>query len=205
MTTSHDEPTPAQGDNGQGQAQPPGQDAVAGAASIDKVRDILFGRQMRDFERRFARLEERLIKETSDLKADLKAQLGALERYATSETASLGEQLKAEHDDRIGAQDSHTRDLHEAVRVAERRAAALDEQLAKAQREIRQQMLEQHQRLNDDIRSKIDDVLATLAREAQVLRADKTDRSTLAALLTEMAMRLTNDFEVPGAGDGAHG
>ena len=29
-------------------------------ASIDKVRDILFGNQMREFERRFARLEERL-------------------------------------------------------------------------------------------------------------------------------------------------
>jgi hypothetical protein len=29
-----------------------------GAASIDKVRDILFGNQVREFERRFARLEE---------------------------------------------------------------------------------------------------------------------------------------------------
>jgi len=34
----------------------------AAAASIDKVRDILFGNQVREFERRFARLEERIIK-----------------------------------------------------------------------------------------------------------------------------------------------
>src|SRR5262245_36278718 len=39
----------------------------AGGASLDKVRDILFGVQMRDYERRFARLEERLLKDTSDL------------------------------------------------------------------------------------------------------------------------------------------
>src|SRR5690349_16058116 len=44
-------------------------------ASLDKVRDILFGNQMRDVERRFARLEERLIKETADLKEDVRRRL----------------------------------------------------------------------------------------------------------------------------------
>src|SRR4051794_10546298 len=44
-------------------------------ASLDKVRDILFGDQMRDVERRFARLEERLIKETADLKDDVRRRL----------------------------------------------------------------------------------------------------------------------------------
>ena len=45
----------------------------------------------------------------------------------------------------------------------------------------------------------MDEVLATLASEAQTLRSDKADRATLAALLTEMAMRLTNDFPIPDA------
>ena len=39
-----------------------GVDPLAGGASIDKVRDILLGAQMRDSDRRFARLEERLLK-----------------------------------------------------------------------------------------------------------------------------------------------
>ena len=50
-------------------------------ASIDKVRDILFGGQMRDVERRFARLEERLVKETTDLRDDVRKRLDTLERY----------------------------------------------------------------------------------------------------------------------------
>ena len=37
----------------------------AGAASLDKVRDILFGGQMRDLDQRFARVEERLTRETA--------------------------------------------------------------------------------------------------------------------------------------------
>ena len=54
----------------------PGSDAegVAGG-NLDKVRDLLFGGQMRDFDRRFARLEERLIKETADLNDDVRKRL----------------------------------------------------------------------------------------------------------------------------------
>ena len=46
-----------------------------------------------------------------------------------------------------------------------------------------------------------DDMLKALGQEAQQLRADKADRATLAALFTEMALRLTVDFELPGGED----
>jgi uncharacterized protein YoxC len=157
-----------------------------GAASIDKVRDILFGNQVREFERRFARLEERIIKETNDLKEDVRSRVEALEQYTRKEMESLGDRLKADHDERV-----------ESDASLARRITAVDEQAAKGQRELRQQILEQHQRLSDDIRKKMDEVLAALAHEAQALRSDKADRATLAALLTEMAMRLTNDFQLP--------
>src|SRR5262245_8356625 len=59
--------------------------AADGGASIDKVRDILFGSHLREFERRFIRLEERLVKETNDLKEDVRSRLEALEAFARSE------------------------------------------------------------------------------------------------------------------------
>lgn len=34
----------------------------AGGGNLDKVRDILFGTQMRDYEKRFNRMEERFMK-----------------------------------------------------------------------------------------------------------------------------------------------
>ena len=160
----------------------------AAAASIDKVRDILFGNQVREFERRFARLEERIIKETIDLKEDVKNRVEALELYTKREMESLMDRLRAEHDERV-----------ESDASLGRRITTLDEQTGKSQRELRQQILEQHQRLSDDIRKKMDEVLAALAHEAQTLRSDKADRATLAGLLTEMAMRLTNDFQMPDA------
>jgi DNA repair exonuclease SbcCD ATPase subunit len=178
---------------------------AGGGASIDKVRDLLFGGQLRELDRRFARLEERLVKETNQLRQDMQARIDALEAYARKESDSLGDQIRAEHQDRVDAHDNLARDLKESSKSQERRTTALDEQTSKAQRELRQQMLEQHQRLSEEIRRRTEDLLATLTRESQALRADKTDRSTLAALLNEMAMRLTDELRVPGAEDGGNG
>ena len=178
---------------------------AGGGASIDKVRDLLFGGQLRELDRRFARLEERLVKETNQLRQDMQARIDALEAYARKESDSLGDQIRAEHQDRVDAHDNLARDLKESSKSQERRTTALDEQTSKAQRELRQQMLEQHQRLSEEIRRRTEDLLATFTRESQALRADKTDRSTLAALLNEMAMRLTDELRVPGAEDGGNG
>ena len=175
-------------------------DASSGA-NLDKVRDILFGGPLRDVERRFTRLEERLTKDTSDLRAEMRQRLDALESYLKGEVESLAEAIRAERDGRGDAVAAIAGELRETGRGFERRAAALDEHMAKGQRELRQQMLDQYHRLSEDTRQKMEDVLATIARESQELRADKTDRRALAALLTEMAMRLTNEFRLPGAED----
>ena len=174
-------------------------------ASLDKVRDILFGNQMRDVERRFARLEERLAKETADLKEDLRKRLDTLEAYMRRESESLEGQIKAERADRVDAHTSLSNELKDNARSFERRSTSIDEQQSKGQRDLRQQMLEQHQRLSEDLRQKVEEILATLSRTAQELRTDKTDRATLAALLTEVAMRLTDDFRLPGAEDVGNG
>src|SRR5947209_6262346 len=39
-----------------------------GAGNVDKIRDILFGTQMRDYDSRFARLEETLVKENAEIR-----------------------------------------------------------------------------------------------------------------------------------------
>ena len=174
---------------------------AGGAANLDKVRDILFGSQLREMDRRFSRLEERLVKETADLKDDMRKRLDALELYMRNEAEALAGRIRTEQDQRVEAGDNLSRDLRETAGAIGRRLSGLDEQLSKTQRELRQQMLEQHQRLSDDIRQKIDDVFAALARETGELRSDKADRATLASLLTEMAMRLTNELTVPGVED----
>jgi seryl-tRNA synthetase len=165
--------------------------------NIDKVRDILFGTQMRDTDRRFAKLEERVAQDTHDLKEEVRKRLAALEQFVKHEAESLADRIKTEHDERTDATKELAREAREQVKAFEKKTGALDDQIGRAQRELRQQLLDLQQRMTDEIRQRMDDVLARLAQEAGELRHDKADRTTLAALFTEMAMRLTNDL-TPG-------
>jgi Skp family chaperone for outer membrane proteins len=170
----------------------------AGGASLDKVRDILFGGQMRDLDRRFARVEERLTKETLQLEDDLRKRLATVESFARAESEALAQRIKAEYDARSEATSDLSRQMQDRYAELEKKAGLLDDQIARAQRELRQQILETHQRLADEIREKVDAVLARLRQEADDLRTDKADRVTLAALFTEMAMRLTHEPSARG-------
>ncbi len=66
------------------------------AESLDKVRDILFGSQMRTVERRLGQLEERLLRELAGVRAELERQVGAVEAAARKGSAALDERLKGE-------------------------------------------------------------------------------------------------------------
>lgn len=173
--------------------------------NIDKVRDILFGGQMRDYERRFQKLEERLLQETSELKDEVRKRLAALESFTKQEAASLADRIRNEQEERTDATKDLAREARENMKAFEKKAGALDDALGKAQRELRQQLLELQQRMHDEMRQKVDEVLARLTQESNELRNDKTDRAALASLLTEMALRLTNELSIPGIDNGRRG
>ena len=71
-------------------------------ANVDKIRDILFGSNMREYEKRFARLEERLTKSSDALREDLKKRFDTLESFVREEMESLNQRLKAEKSERSG-------------------------------------------------------------------------------------------------------
>jgi DNA repair exonuclease SbcCD ATPase subunit len=176
-----------------------------GGASLEKVRDLLFGGHMRDYDRRFARLEERLVKETSDLREELKKRLAGIEAFIRNEIESLSERLQNEHEQHSTAAQALSRDLSDTTQAFQRKTAQIDDLVARNQRDLRQQLHDQQQQLSDEIRQRADEVLARLARVAHELRSAKTDRSALAALLTEMAMRLNDEFRLPAPEDASRG
>jgi hypothetical protein len=71
--------------------------------NLEKIRDILVGSQMREVEKRFARLEERLTKLSSDLRDDLNKSLTSLETFVKKEIESLNDRFLTESNERGGA------------------------------------------------------------------------------------------------------
>jgi hypothetical protein len=73
------------------EAPPVNTSDVGGIASLDKVREILFGGQLRELEGRVERLEARLAKDASELREEVLRRLGALEERSVA----LDEQITA--------------------------------------------------------------------------------------------------------------
>jgi hypothetical protein len=170
---------------------------AAGAGNLEKIRDILFGAQVTDFEKRFQRLEERILKETADARAETNKRFEALEAFIRKEVESLAERVKTEQAERVESGKEHSREMREAVRSLEKKLAQMDDVTTKNQRELRQQILDQSKALTEEIRSRVRESAAALSREIKDLRTEKTDRAALAGLFTDVAMRLSNDSKQP--------
>jgi hypothetical protein len=177
--------------------QPSGEPGVADAGNLEKIRDILFGAQMQDYHRRFLRLEERLLKEASELRDEFRRRHDTLEAYMRKEMEALHERLRGEQNERGDATGRLVRELKETRETLEKKTAQVAEQMASGQRQLHQQLLDQSKSLADDLRLKSVEVLSLLERQMQEMRTAKTDRSALAAMFTEMAMRLNDEWQFP--------
>ena len=166
----------------------------AETGNVDKIRDILFGGQMRDYDKRFTRLEERLIKESSEVRESTKRSVEALESFMKKEFEALAARLDAERQGRDGV----ARELHDTATTIGKKLEDFENQTAQAHRDLRQQLLDQSKTLNEEIRRKHDEISASLQREVADLNHEKTDRASLSALFTELALRLNQDFKLPG-------
>ncbi len=165
--------------------------------NVDKIRDILFGSQMRDYEKRFVRLEERLAKASDALRDDMKKRIDSLETFVQAEVEALGARIKTEKSERVEALKDLTRETRDTGKSLEHKLSALEEQLAGAQGDLRARILEQSKTLGAEIRKSQSDLESALEREATILRHEKTDRETLGDLFSELGLRLRGELQLP--------
>ena len=168
------------------------------AGNVDKIRDILFGAQIREYGNRFVRLEENLLKETAAIRDDTKKRFDALETFVRHQFDALQERLKNERDERASSLKQVARDLSEIEGTLTHRIQELEEQTSQSDRHLRLELLQQSKAFTEDLRRKQDETSALLESRLQELHRNKTDRAALASLFTELAMRLNDEFQIPG-------
>lgn len=171
---------------------------IPSGSNLEKIKDLLFGTQVREYEKRFNHLEERLSVECANLREETHRRFDVIEQYIHQQIESLNTALRTEQNQRDEAIRGLDENLKTIARLLEKKVTQLDEQTAQQQRELRQQLLEQAKTLNDEIQQRYQEVLATSERRVQELRAEKADRGALASLLREMAMHLNNQPQLPG-------
>ena len=159
--------------------------------SLDQVRDILFGGQMRMVDARLHSLEERIVLEQATLRNDLGRRIAELEDASKKEFAAHAERLSAERNKRADDLKSLAAEMKEALKNLERRHVKFEEATALADAEVRDQLMKHSAAFSAELSRTSERLTSELDRAASSLRADKVDATTLAATLTDMAAKVT--------------
>jgi len=172
---------------------------VAGAdsgASVDKVRDILFGSQIKQFETRFNRLEENLRRETIELKETMRRRFESVEGFFKSETEALSARLRSERDERAAACQTIDQDLKATHDTIGRQIHALDASTADAQSGLRLELMAESRKLLDEIAERHEIVRSLIEYRVSELRYQKADRALLSTLLADLGAQLSDDSQL---------
>ncbi len=164
--------------------------------NVDQIRDILFGGQMRDYERRFQELNQRLEAELVRMRDAQEKRLAQIDKRIDDQLDKLARALRQEVQDRNSAVDDLESRLQQAARTTR-------SEINKSLEAIGQEMTAGEERHRDALvdaqaaaNARADETEAALSRTNAALHADKVGRDDLAALLTEFALRLKGDFDL---------
>jgi chromosome segregation ATPase len=141
-------------------------------ASMERVREILFGNRMREFEIRVEEGLERLRHNFSQTQNDTQAQLASLEKHIRGELEALIEVQRQEQEE------------------TRRSLSQLSEEMNRSKRELRELVFEQVRQLQGRIRAEAETAQSQLERIHLETDRRKLDSHKLASLLSALAMDL---------------
>lgn len=129
---------------------------------IEQVREILFGEQLREIERKLARLESRFGGGVDDARKELGRRISDLEAYVRGEVEALTARLDDERNARVQTYAQQASETRDTVAQFESRVNRLDEASSRGLRELRRQLLDQSKSLLEEVGRTREELLAVL-------------------------------------------
>ena len=160
--------------------------------SLDKVRDILFGGQMRSIEARIQELDDRIQREQDWLLARFEQPLAELESSLRAEIQYLNERLSAERAQHADDLHALKAELKEAIRNISSRQHRLEEAVTEASAGLHDLLLEHNAAMTTEIDRLSQLLTGKLQPEIDRLRTDKLDVTAITDLFSDMVGRLSD-------------
>jgi len=176
---------------------------AADAPGVDKIRELLFGNQMQDYDKRFSVLEDRFQQKLRELEGESSRSLGSVESSLKKQMESIANQVRQEQELRADADKELGKSLREQMQGLEKRISQLSDQLAGLERDFMERVDRESQTLRDEIRRRNEDTRSTIERMFSELSNVKTDRNLLAGLFVEIARCLNQDATPQASGKSA--
>ena len=156
---------------------------------IAKIREILFGVQMRKYEERFSTLEQQMRSEIAELRTLLDRRSESLKKQVGEALGELKERMAQEERRRDELFGELRQELDTRDEALNRQVAELDARLTKSTATLQKQLIAHSENLAETLRRNNEQAEAALRQ----LEAEKAGRLALSELFTEMAMGLTRD------------
>lgn len=166
--------------------------------SIDQVRDLLFGGQMRMVDARLQSLDERMARETSAMRTEFERQITELDGSIKKELARQAERLAAERTKRADDLKALSSELKEALKSLEKRHVGLEETAGLADAELRDHLVKQGAAFTNELNRTSARLTSELDRIATTLKDDKLDSAVLISGLTELAGKISAVPKIAG-------
>ena len=166
-----------------------GEDA-GDADNVDKIRDILFGSQMREVEKRFASLEKSLASDIATLRNENALQIESLKSYIESEIEILSSKLSAEESTRIENIDELEDQLKLQVKNIDKKIGDVGKALDKSARETNQKILKQSQDFTKELGDQMGEARERMDSHREELSGAKVDKLVLAEMLNTLALQV---------------
>jgi len=163
---------------------------LSDAGSLDKVRDILFGAQSREFDQRVQALEHRLLQESTNLREELTRSLESLQAHFTQEVSQLKHHIQEEEAGRTASLADVGKVIHSLRGDLEDQLSKLTQQTSQHYTVIEKQITQEKADLTESQDLRIAELQQQFQESLQLIKKEKTDRAALAEMLMDMALRL---------------
>lgn len=166
------------------------QQSAAQEDDVDKIRDIIFGGQMREYAQRFEELERTVTGAVDRLVKDVDKRFADLERVMGGHIQKVADKLTTEREQRKTEHSTTKHQLKEMEKLIDSKLTDSDGRLAAELDEVHGVVEEEVKALNALIEKLRAEMNKLVSAEATRLDKDKLASKDLAQLFTEVARRL---------------
>lgn len=183
--------------NSTDKAKPAARANVAPEGNVDQIRDILFGGQMRDYDRRFDELDERSKREAERARAEFIKRFESIEQLLKEQADKHAVQLKKLDNELKASAEAASVSSDRLAKALRSELADVDEKYDAGTSALRDRLHKLANETAESLRSSQDEISLVIDRMGSALRDEKVARDELAGFFSEMALRLTRQFDLP--------
>jgi len=177
------------------------------ANELNKVRDILFGNQMRDIDQKYVALDSRVKSEMQTLIEETRKSVSALENYIKDQFETLQQEISAvvknefdqfstkldeEKQIRYQSLEKFTLKMNDIDNVIDQKFQELTDKTRQEQLEMNNQVSILTGQLTDDVQKQLTDISNQLIEKNNEWLQSTIKRDMLASLFVEFAEKIKN-------------